>query len=960
MTTDCNCDCDDESPVIPRALSNRPGLKALSYRIGTHASFLEAMKTRAADAGPDGQAPLARLDLRNADDPAVGLLDAWALVADVITFYQERIANEGYLRTARESMSVQALAALTGFVPNPGLAASVHLAYDVQDQDAKGVLIPAGSRVQSTPDAGGLPQTFETAADLVAHQALNRLSIRRAQPQTVASLDAGVLYLAGTATDLKPNDLLLFVGSDDTVLLGGPRRVASADTDFAAQRTKVTLQPSTAGVPRAAEVPVPQAPAKTVIQTWRDVATALAARRRPRIDSTVGPAPALAKRADARVQAATASDPVLRGALVTALNNVPAAVTPGTDFRVFAFRVRAPLFGNNAPLRPVMVDGKPAGHQEWTLERTDATKREPDGPRLFEVDGAANAPESTSDDTEVPDRIWLDAAYDKIVPGGWVIVDRPADDPALPGGRQQIVTTAAAVDLMSRADYGLTGRSTCIRLEENWLASVAATKFAVIRGASVYAQSELLQRADLPSDLAIGGSGIVLDGVVDVPGGRKLIISGEVADQAGVQFAELLTVASAQSSMDAGEPYRTHLTLSAGLSQSYKPGTVALYGNVVDATQGETRMETLGSGDASQASLALPIRQGPLTLVSAPTSRGYESTLQVRVNDVLWHETDSFLGLGPTDRRYMTRPLGGGRVQVAFGNGVQGARPATGAANIQATYRTGLGVVGNVPATKINQAVSRPLGVSAVTNPMRAEGGGDPHSPDEARHDAPLAAMALDRLVSTNDYADFARAFAGIGKAVASRLATASRETVCVSLTAADEQPLSASADVLANLATSLAIDGDPYQPVVLLPAQPMFPVIAAGVRVLADHQWAVVEPTIRAALMGAFGFAQRDFGQDLVLSDVISTIQRIPGVDYVDIDVFEVGSMPPTPPAGTVPAAVSAPPRARKRPRREDRIRALPARLGTRQGGSRPVLAARIVYLSSAPDNLVLKEIKT
>jgi len=34
------------------------------------------------------------------DDFAIGLLDAWAVVSDVLTFYQERIANESYLRIA--------------------------------------------------------------------------------------------------------------------------------------------------------------------------------------------------------------------------------------------------------------------------------------------------------------------------------------------------------------------------------------------------------------------------------------------------------------------------------------------------------------------------------------------------------------------------------------------------------------------------------------------------------------------------------------------------------------------------------------------------------------------------------------------------------------------------------------------------------------------------------------------
>ena len=54
------------------------------------------------------------------DDPAIALLDAWAVVADVLTFYQERIANEGFLRTATERRSILELAAPDRLRAQPG------------------------------------------------------------------------------------------------------------------------------------------------------------------------------------------------------------------------------------------------------------------------------------------------------------------------------------------------------------------------------------------------------------------------------------------------------------------------------------------------------------------------------------------------------------------------------------------------------------------------------------------------------------------------------------------------------------------------------------------------------------------------------------------------------------------------------------------------------------------------
>ena len=49
---------------------------------------------------------------RSADDPTIALLDAWSVLGDVLTFYTERIANEGFLRTATELRSVIWLAAM--------------------------------------------------------------------------------------------------------------------------------------------------------------------------------------------------------------------------------------------------------------------------------------------------------------------------------------------------------------------------------------------------------------------------------------------------------------------------------------------------------------------------------------------------------------------------------------------------------------------------------------------------------------------------------------------------------------------------------------------------------------------------------------------------------------------------------------------------------------------------------
>src|SRR5207247_10865849 len=108
--------------------------------------------------------PLQGLTTRAANDPAIALLDAWATVADVLTFYQERIANEGYLRSATERRSVLELAREIGYELKPGVAAGTYLTF-IMDA-AKGAppraTIAAGSKVQSVPGQDEKPQIFET------------------------------------------------------------------------------------------------------------------------------------------------------------------------------------------------------------------------------------------------------------------------------------------------------------------------------------------------------------------------------------------------------------------------------------------------------------------------------------------------------------------------------------------------------------------------------------------------------------------------------------------------------------------------------------------------------------------------------------------------------------------------------------------------------------------------------
>ena len=166
----CGC-CAGLTAETPTAVGNAPGLPAVGYRIGTQPGFRASLLARLSSTDYPSLAPLTA---RENDDWTIALCDAFACAADVLTFYQERIANESYLRTATERRSVIELARLIGYKPAPGVAASTALAFTLEPAPgqpalaAQPVTIPAGTRVQSIPDPGQTAQTFETSKDVPA------------------------------------------------------------------------------------------------------------------------------------------------------------------------------------------------------------------------------------------------------------------------------------------------------------------------------------------------------------------------------------------------------------------------------------------------------------------------------------------------------------------------------------------------------------------------------------------------------------------------------------------------------------------------------------------------------------------------------------------------------------------------------------------------------------------------
>src|SRR4030095_15963226 len=128
----------------------------------------------------------------------------------------------------------------------------------------------------------------------------------------------------------------------------------------------------------------------------------------------------------------------------------------------------------------------------------------------------------------------------------------------------------------------------------------------------------------------------------------------------------------------------------------------------------------------------------------------------------------------------------------------------TGVLNVNSTYPRGIGKPGNVKANQVSLLQTKPLGVKSVINPLAASGGADREDRDTARENAPLAVMALDRLVSLQDYGDFTRTFAGIAKASARLLSDGHRQLVHLTIAGADDIPIDPVSDLYKNLLIAL------------------------------------------------------------------------------------------------------------------------------------------------------------
>jgi hypothetical protein len=857
---------------------------------------------------------LSPLKTRSDDDFTIAFLDATSIVLDILTFYQERFANESYLRTATQLRSLTELSRLIGYQPVPGVSASVYLAFTLKaapgqapNPAAPAITIPAGTRAQSVPAQGQTPQTFETSSAIPAKSDWNALPVQADQPWIPPVTPPGAkpwtpettsgVWLTGTATQLQIGDCLL--------ILGAAREQWTSSQDL------YYFHGNQLEFPR-------EQWALVVVQTVQ-------------VDNVL------------KLTYVTWANPV---------THVQPPHPPGrkvntpdwTTAKVFALRQRAALFGHNAPSPYLFVN--------LNVPVTNPPTSTTSLPGLIQV--ASNAWSWIGYYIQNNTLIDLDASYPKLVAGSWVVLTG--------GGQAQLFRIAAAATI-SRSAFALSAKISELTVDFN---DPDTFIYFPLQGTEVFGQSEQLQVAAQPLTWPLYGTALDLEGLrPDLAGIEAVALTGSsqkiavAAGQTGLTFipddatmpsmtlnpGDTLTVtdptplplntdgsapdwSTASPSLalrvqDSGgrpgtvtatlsqftlvdaastdpilrefalvssvaaqlTPYpHTRIQLQSNLQGCYNRAATTVNANVALATHGQSVSEIMGSGAAATPNQTFTLRQSPVTFVPAPTPTGSQSTLQVRANGVLWSPVASLYNQPAAAQVFATLNQDDNTTDVLFGDGTEGATLPTGQNNLQASYRIGSGSSGNVAPAAISTLIDRPIGVSGVINPSAATGGQDPQPLSGVRTNAPQTVLTLGRAVSLADYQNYAANFAGVAKAYATWIPGGPSRGVFLTIAGVGGAALPPGSPTLINLAASLRSYGNPLIAITAVSYIETLFSFTANLRSDPTYVQATVQAAVLTALSTAFGFAARTFGQSVSVDEITSVIQAVPGVIAVTI----------------------------------------------------------------------------
>lgn len=349
------------------------------------------------------------------------------------------------------------------------------------------------------------------------------------------------------------------------------------------------------------------------------------------------------------------------------------------------------------------------------------------------------------------------------------------------------------------------------------------------------------------------------------------------------------------------------VTFTAPLTASFSAASTRVQGNRVHATHGQTQFQDeIGSGVPKQR---IALTHAPLIWVWDENAQRVRSSLNVTIDGVDWIEVEDFLDVSAAARVYTVSTDNAGYLTVHFGDGAQGAAPASGS-RIQIIYRVGdatvkpslNGRVGADTLTEFNRqrAFADPSQrLLSVRNPMASSAPRPPQDLVQARLLGPTTLRQPKRAVMAADYEALLEQGVRHGGALIQPLCSRARmqhtgswNTVIVSVDLPGRAPLAtqeglraAFEDVLNQnkmAGVDVRVEDARYCPLHL----------ALRIDIEAAHFARDVSQAVEHALLYAPDALLRPgrlrFGMPLHLSDVYAAVQAVPGVRAVAVMRFK------------------------------------------------------------------------
>jgi hypothetical protein len=892
----CGC-CSGTSVQTPRGESNPPGLPAITYRTGAWATFNESMLARLSSSDYPA---LNGLKTRDDDDFSIALLDASSVMLDILTFYQERLANESYLRTATQRYSLTQLSRLIGYQPSPGVSASVYLAFTLTaapgspaNPTTAAITIPAGTTAQSVPPQGQTPQMFQTSADILGKPDWNALAVQSGNPWT-ANNSQSSMYLSGTATQLQTGDAILIVG--ETGASGTATQpwllalVTQVATDAVNNRTMVTWA--------------------TPLGSYGDVSQGIPAMYAMRQKASLFGYNAL----NPEMLTPTIQGQ-LKDYLVSGYSEWDFKAANLSNAKKFlldldAVYSKVPARGWIVVFYPDPSSSPPISVGAFATQSVYHTSRSDFGMsgKITRVGLVPSPSIGMGLDALAMEGFYLQTRALSLLAQSEPLAssEQPLDHP-LYGTLLDLETVRE--DLTNITAVAITGKSQKMMLNAG--VSLTFTPYdnngdvTLNPGDAITLMQPPIMFASDGSIPAWASSNSSVTLVIADPTGRTGEISAALSQftllPAGKSDPVVQEFALVSSIALTGTPARTRIVLQNPLLNCYDRIATTVNANVGVATAGSPVTELLGNGSAATPNQSFTLKQTPLTYVQAPTPSGAASSLRVTANGATWAEVPALYQQPPQAQVFETINLSGGSATVQFGDGIEGATLPTGSNNIIANYRVGIGSAGNAGAATITTLVDRPAGVKGVNNPMAATGGQDAQSADDIRANAPQTVLTLGRAVSITDYQNFAATFAGIAKASALWIPNGINRGVFLTVAAAGGAALPPGNVTLANLTAALRNYGNSN---VALFVQSFYETLfGLNADILYDPRYnsAAVAASVMALLTSTYSFASRTFGQGVSGDEIAALIQSVQGVVAVNVNSVTVG---PTSAAGDLGSA--------------------------------------------------------